>query len=196
MQVPSWLQASNNTGILSTYTRLWLAESEQSTPCRFNKGRGSKFRVGSRVQPTPEKGRRIYRPKRCEYNNKDEDNSPKTLNDENQASSQKFRQLKHCYWKIYSNILCSLTSSLLNILFAHKCSLLLTSLLCISSHNFSFLSGLIGLVLQHINPCVTISCLSQSFLKADIWFPVTIPIYDYNIHFFAQSYINSSIPMK
>ena len=34
-----------------------------------------------------------YRPKRCEYNNKDEDKSPKTLKDKNhQASSQKFRQ--------------------------------------------------------------------------------------------------------
>ena len=36
----------------------------------------------------------IYRPKRCEYNNKDKDNSPKTLNDKNHlASSKKFRQL-------------------------------------------------------------------------------------------------------
>ena len=35
-----------------------------------------------------------YRPKCCRNNNKDEDNSPKTLNDKNnQASSQKFRQL-------------------------------------------------------------------------------------------------------
>ena len=34
-----------------------------------------------------------YRPKRCGNNNKDEDNSRKTLNDKNQqASSQKFRQ--------------------------------------------------------------------------------------------------------
>ena len=33
--------------------------------------------------------------KRCGNNNKDEDNSPKTLNDKNhRASSQKFRQLK------------------------------------------------------------------------------------------------------
>ena len=41
---------------------------------------------------TPEEGRRTYRPKRC--GNKDEDNSPKTLNDKNQqASSQKLRQL-------------------------------------------------------------------------------------------------------
>ena len=27
-----WLQASNNTGILNTCTRLWLMESEQATP--------------------------------------------------------------------------------------------------------------------------------------------------------------------
>ena len=60
----------------------------------FNKGRNSKFRVGSRVRQTPEEGWRTYRPKRCGNNNKDEDNSPKTLNDKNQqASSQKFRQL-------------------------------------------------------------------------------------------------------
>ena len=40
------------------------------------------FRVGSRVrQETPEEGRRTHQPKRYEYNNKDEDNSPKTLND-------------------------------------------------------------------------------------------------------------------
>ena len=60
----------------------------------FNKGRSSRFREGSRVRQTPEEGRRTYRPKRCGNNNKDEDNSPKTLNDKNhQASSQKFRQL-------------------------------------------------------------------------------------------------------
>ena len=36
-----------------------------------------------------------YRPKHCGNNNKDEDNSPKTLYDKNhQASSQKLRQLK------------------------------------------------------------------------------------------------------
>ena len=41
-----------------------------------------------------EEGRRTYQPKGCENNNKDEDSSPKTLNDKNhQASSQKFRQL-------------------------------------------------------------------------------------------------------
>ena len=40
----------------------------------------------------------MHRPKRCEYNKKDEDNSPNTLNDEisemkHQASSLKFRQV-------------------------------------------------------------------------------------------------------
>ena len=50
----------------------------------FIKGRGSKFRVGSRVRQRPGEGRN---------NNKNEDNIPKTLNDENhQASSEKFRQ--------------------------------------------------------------------------------------------------------
>ena len=65
-------------------------------PRGLNKGRGSKFRVMSRVrQETPKEGRRTYRLKRCEYNNKDEDNSPKTLNDKNHpALSQKFKQLK------------------------------------------------------------------------------------------------------
>ena len=56
-------------------------------PCGFNKRRSSKFREGS------QEGQRIYRPKHCGNNNKDEDNSLKNLNDKNQqASSQKFRQ--------------------------------------------------------------------------------------------------------
>ena len=42
-----------------------------------------------------EEGRRTYRPKRCEYINKDKDSSPNILNDKNhQASSQKVRQLR------------------------------------------------------------------------------------------------------
>ena len=49
----------------------------------INKGRSSKFREGSRIRQTPEEGRRTYRPKRFGNNNKDEDNSPKTLNDKN-----------------------------------------------------------------------------------------------------------------
>ena len=35
------------------------------------------------VRQTPEEGRTTYRLKRCGNNNKDEDNSPKTLNDKN-----------------------------------------------------------------------------------------------------------------
>ena len=50
-------------------------------PRGFNKGRTSKFRVGSRVLQTLKEGRRTYRPKRFGNNNKDEDNSPKTLNE-------------------------------------------------------------------------------------------------------------------
>ena len=46
------------------------------------------------MRQTPDEGRMTYRLKRFGNNNKDEDNSPKTLNDKNhQASSQKFRQL-------------------------------------------------------------------------------------------------------
>ena len=63
-------------------------------PRGFNKGRGSKFREGSRVRQTPEEGQRTYQPKCCLNDNKDEDNSQKNLNDKNQqASSLKFRQL-------------------------------------------------------------------------------------------------------
>ena len=66
--------------------------------CGFNKGRSSKFCEGSRVWQRSKEGRRIYWPKRCRNNNKDENNRPKTLNDKNQqASSQKFRQLKPHY---------------------------------------------------------------------------------------------------
>ena len=63
-------------------------------PRGFIKGRRSKFREGSRVRQTPEEACRTYRPKRC-VNNKDEDNSLKTLKDKNhQASCQNFRQLR------------------------------------------------------------------------------------------------------
>ena len=50
-------------------------------PYGLNKGCGSKLQVGFWVpQKTPEEGQRTHRLKHCEYNNKDEDNSPKTLN--------------------------------------------------------------------------------------------------------------------
>ena len=49
----------------------------------FNKGRSSKFCEGFRVEQIPEEGRRTYLRKRCGNNNKDENNSPKILNDKN-----------------------------------------------------------------------------------------------------------------
>ena len=65
-------------------TRLWLTESEQTTPVDSIKDVVRSSVKVPRVQQTPEEGQRIYRPKRCGNNNKDEDNSPKTLNDKNQ----------------------------------------------------------------------------------------------------------------
>ena len=47
----------------------------------FNKGHILKFHVGSQARQTPEEGQRTHEPKCCENNNKDEDNSPKTLNE-------------------------------------------------------------------------------------------------------------------
>ena len=71
-------------------------ESEQATP----HGHSSKFRESSRIRQIPEEGQKTYRPKCCGNNNKDEDNSLKTLKDKNhQASSQKFRQLNDFYYK-------------------------------------------------------------------------------------------------
>ena len=48
-----------------------------------------------------------YWPIHCQYNNKDEDFSPKTMNDKNhQASSQKFKQLRHKTFFFNSGTLC------------------------------------------------------------------------------------------
>ena len=55
-------------------------------PRGLNKGRSSKFREGSRVRQTSEEGRRTYQPKRYGNTNKDEDNSPKTLNDKKSSA--------------------------------------------------------------------------------------------------------------
>ena len=52
-------------------------------PRGFKKGRSSKFHEGSWVRQSPEEGQRTYRPKCCGNNYKDEDNSPKILNDKN-----------------------------------------------------------------------------------------------------------------
>ena len=51
-------------------------------PYGLKKGFGQKFYVGSRVwQKTPKESWRTNWLKCCEYNNKDEDNSPNILND-------------------------------------------------------------------------------------------------------------------
>ena len=64
-------------------------------PCGLNKGFGLRFCVGSWVwDDTPEESQRAYRPKCCEYNNADEDNSLNILSGKNyQASAPKFRQI-------------------------------------------------------------------------------------------------------
>ena len=71
-------------------------EIRTSDPSGFNKGCSSKFREGFQVQQTPEEGWRTYRPKRCE-NNKDEDNSPKTLNDKKTLSCIEYMELVKLY---------------------------------------------------------------------------------------------------
>ena len=57
-------------------------------PRGFNKGRSLKFLEDFRVRQTPEEGQRTYRPKRCGNNNKDEDNSPETLNEKKSDEPQ------------------------------------------------------------------------------------------------------------
>ena len=68
----------------------------------LNKGSGSKYHVGSRVrQETPEEGWRTYQPKRCEHDNKDEDNCPKSLNFKN----KKDQNLSSTWCCSYSRLL-------------------------------------------------------------------------------------------
>ena len=91
--VPVLILLSITISILLLACPVMANEIRTGDPRGFNKGRSSKFRVGSRDRQTHEKGRWTYRPKRCGNNNKYEDNSPQTLNDKNhQASSQKFRE--------------------------------------------------------------------------------------------------------
>ena len=75
LQVQSWLRE---------YLYLVMANGIRTGgPHGFSKRCNSNFHEGSRVWQTPEEGRRTYQPKCCGNNNKDEDNSPKTLNDKN-----------------------------------------------------------------------------------------------------------------
>ena len=52
--------------------------------CGYNKGFSSRFGVNCRVRhETPDEGRRKFRLKRCESNNKDESNSSNILSNNN-----------------------------------------------------------------------------------------------------------------
>ena len=64
---------------------IWLVNRiKVSDPHGSNKGHSLKFQVSSQVcQETTEEGQRTYQPKHCEYNNKGEENNPKTQNDKN-----------------------------------------------------------------------------------------------------------------
>ena len=54
-----------------------------------NKVLSSRFCLNSRVRHvTPEEGRKTYRPKRCDYNNKDEANSPNIQSNNNKKKLQ------------------------------------------------------------------------------------------------------------
>ena len=67
-------------------------------PRGFNKGRNSKFCVGSRVRLTPEEGRRTDQIKRFGNNKKDKDNNAKTLNDKKKINPVQFISNLKCVW--------------------------------------------------------------------------------------------------
>ena len=80
-----WVTIQKYLTLIPGYRQM---ESEQVTPMNSMKDVILSSVKVPRVRQTPEKGRRTYRPKRC-GNNKDDDNSPKTLNEKNdQASSE------------------------------------------------------------------------------------------------------------
>ena len=76
-------------------------------PRGFNKGCSLKFWEGSLVRQTTEEGRRTYRPKRCGNNNKDEDNSPKSLNDKKECNSYLDCECKYDFSKTLPFSLCN-----------------------------------------------------------------------------------------
>ena len=87
-----------------------------SEPRGLNKGRDSKFYVGSQVrQETSEEGRRTYQPKRNEYDDKDEDNSPKTLNDKNKQKRKLSFPSRYPSLSILSSIKICQTSELIQL---------------------------------------------------------------------------------
>ena len=84
--IPAFFRCLSNSGTFTELRTTSFIESMANgirivDSLGFNIGRSSKFREVSRVRHTLEEGRRTYQLNRCENNNKDEDNSPKTLND-------------------------------------------------------------------------------------------------------------------
>ena len=80
--------------MLNSCTQSWLTELELYIPVVQIKGFSLRFCGESRLRhQTPKVGRKTYRPKHCDYTNKDEVNRPNILsNNDYEASSQKFRQ--------------------------------------------------------------------------------------------------------
>ena len=70
-------------------------------PRGFNKERGPKFRERCRVRQTPEERWKTYRLKHCGNNNKDEDNSPKTLNDK-KTTTKIFSKTAKNYHRLFN----------------------------------------------------------------------------------------------
>ena len=93
---------------------IWLTNGTQTSTTT----RSSNFREGSPIRQTPEEGRRTYQPKHCGNNNKDEDNSLKTLNDKKKTttlvignnSNKKMSPLSPELQKWFFAIACSLVS--------------------------------------------------------------------------------------
>ena len=72
-------------------------------PRGFNKGRRSTFRVGFQVRQTPEGGWRTYRQKRYGNSNKDEDNSPLTINEKKLYGAYQTLR-KETFWLIFGRL--------------------------------------------------------------------------------------------
>ena len=74
-------------------------------PCGLNKGFSSRYWVGFRVwHEMPEEGQRMYQPKHCEYNNKDEVNSLNILSDKKKyhcCSSKRMALALNSSWALF-----------------------------------------------------------------------------------------------
>ena len=89
--------------VLSIYVLLlacshdWTCDHYDARPLRSLENQRLKVRGGSQVQQTPEEGWRKYQPKHYGNNNKDEDNSPKTLNGKKPQTYQ-VKYWMHSLW--------------------------------------------------------------------------------------------------